>query len=263
MTLKRIKKSYLLKKSCRHGFQQKSEIIFIEDGKGCITINGQVVELQNKQVLVLLKGQNVSNIKSKCTGYSLRIKNGFFHQNIKPSEYRISLDYLNEISYNNPLVFSANYDKIVNLISLFFSFDKDIIQVAIKPSVIKTILKILSAEDLHELGKNNRIVDNFISMIKNDIYEYSNVSHYSKKLKISSKFLYKRCNKVLGKSPKVIIDNIKIEMIKRDLLSGKTIKQVVYAYNFSDHSHFTKYFKKKCGLTPIAFIRKRKKRLAV
>ncbi|MBT1686857.1 AraC family transcriptional regulator [Dawidia soli] len=62
------------------------------------------------------------------------------------------------------------------------------------------------------------------------------------------------CRKVSGKSASELITEQVILEAKRFLIhSDKTISEIAFALNFTDPSHFIKYFKKTVGKTPQAF----------
>jgi AraC-like DNA-binding protein len=62
------------------------------------------------------------------------------------------------------------------------------------------------------------------------------------------------CRKVSGKSAsELIIEQVLLEAKRYLLHSDKNISEIAFILNFSDPSHFVKYFKKAAGETPQVF----------
>jgi AraC family transcriptional regulator, transcriptional activator of pobA len=62
------------------------------------------------------------------------------------------------------------------------------------------------------------------------------------------------CRKVSGKSAsELIIEQVTLEAKRYLIHSDKNISEIAFALNFTDPSHFIKYFKKTVGETPQAF----------
>lgn len=81
-----------------------------------------------------------------------------------------------------------------------------------------------------------------------------NVAAYSGKLHISEKRLGQATAKVLGKTPKQIIDDRVILEAKRLLVHGnQTVKEIGFQLGFEETTNFIKYFRKHTTKTPVEF----------
>ena len=80
------------------------------------------------------------------------------------------------------------------------------------------------------------------------------VSHYASQLSVTEKRLNGATSKILGKTPKALIDERVILEAKRLLAhSSENIKEVAYALGFQEPTNFIKYFRKHSGNTPVEF----------
>jgi AraC family transcriptional activator of pobA len=80
------------------------------------------------------------------------------------------------------------------------------------------------------------------------------VSSYASQLSVTKKRLNQATTRVLGKSPKNIIDERVILEAKRLLVhTHENIKEIGYVLGFQDPAYFIKFFRKHCGITPVAF----------
>ena len=94
----------------------------------------------------------------------------------------------------------------------------------------------------------------FINLLENNYKDIKSVERFASMMAVSDKKLNKSTNKVLGKSPKEIIDERVILEAKRVLAhTGNSIKEIAFELGFEEPTNFVKYFKKHVGKTPIEF----------
>jgi AraC family transcriptional regulator, transcriptional activator of pobA len=106
-------------------------------------------------------------------------------------------------------------------------------------------LKLTSKEDL---------VIRFMKLLAKHCNEERSVQYYADKLYISSKHLTKTVKEVTGKTCRELIDEMVIKEAKLLLnYLGHSVANVAESLHFSDQFFFSKYFKKRTGLTPTAF----------
>ncbi|NDV97594.1 AraC family transcriptional regulator [Dysgonomonas sp. 521] len=80
------------------------------------------------------------------------------------------------------------------------------------------------------------------------------IEFYADKLNISSRYLYKIVKNSLHITPKQVIDDVVVSMIKQMLLTTTLNNQeIAYKFNFPDQSSFGQYFRRCTGMSPIAF----------
>jgi len=91
-------------------------------------------------------------------------------------------------------------------------------------------------------------------LLSNENELTNKVSHYAKLLNTTPQNLNAICRKESGQSSAEVISNYIINEAKRLLLyTDLTVSEIAGKLDFKDNSHFTKYFKRNVGDTPIAF----------
>jgi AraC family transcriptional regulator, transcriptional activator of pobA len=106
-------------------------------------------------------------------------------------------------------------------------------------------LKLTSKEDL---------VIRFMKLLTEHFSEERSVQYYADRLYISSKHLTKTVKEVTGKTCGELIDEMVIKEAKLLLnYLGHSVANVAESLHFSDQFFFSKYFKKRTGLTPTAY----------
>lgn len=94
----------------------------------------------------------------------------------------------------------------------------------------------------------------FKDLLEIDFKTQKQVTYYSQKIIITEKRLNQSTTKILGKSPKEIIDDRVMLEAKRILAhTAESIKEIAYYLGFEEPTNFIKYFKKHTAQTPLEF----------
>jgi AraC-like DNA-binding protein len=94
----------------------------------------------------------------------------------------------------------------------------------------------------------------FKDLLEENFKKQKQVNYYAKQIIISEKRLNQATTKVLGKSPKQIIDDRVLLEAKRILAyTNQSIKEIAYSLGFEEPTNFIKYFKKNSTITPTEF----------
>ncbi|MDQ1805102.1 AraC family transcriptional regulator [Chryseobacterium sp. CKR4-1] len=109
------------------------------------------------------------------------------------------------------------------------------------------------------MKKNNNtassLMAKFITLMLTHYKQERSIKFYADKLFISPNYLNILCKKQFGKTATSIIINEILLEVKRTLMtSDKSIKELVYDYNFQSMSSFSSFFKKHTGLSPRDFV---------
>ncbi|MGH2666639.1 AraC family transcriptional regulator [Flavobacterium sp.] len=179
------------------------------------------------------------------------------------------IKYLKEsILFNN--LFTVTQIEIQNQLKIFTDLfqqiadelhnEKDNLQSDILQNLLQNLMlhseRERKKQNFYEIKKSTDL--DYVLLFK-DILEtnYTNqkqVNFYAKQIIITEKRLNQATSKVLGKTPKQIIDDRIILESKRILAhTNISIKEVGYNLGFDEPTNFIKYFKKHSNLTPIEF----------
>ncbi|PQJ08970.1 AraC family transcriptional regulator [Flavipsychrobacter stenotrophus] len=94
----------------------------------------------------------------------------------------------------------------------------------------------------------------FRDLLENKYTKLKSVNDYSKIICISEKRLGQATSKILGKSPKEIInDRILLEAKRLLVHSNLSVKEIGQELGFEDPAYFVRYFKKNTEATPVEF----------
>lgn len=103
-------------------------------------------------------------------------------------------------------------------------------------------------------GADLDIVLLFKDVLETNYKQEKQVSYYASKAFVTEKRLNQATQRVLGKTPKEIIDERVLLEAKRILChTGQSVKEIGYSLGFEEPTNFAKYFKKHTQQTPLAF----------
>lgn len=107
-----------------------------------------------------------------------------------------------------------------------------------------------------------QLVMKFKQLIRLNCQKHHSVSWYAEHLQQSANYLNVMVKRVTGKTAGDIIAAQIIMEAKRQLIHTKlSPKEVAFALGFSDHSYFTKFFRKHTGKSPLQWFNDNKRQL--
>ncbi|WP_422081415.1 helix-turn-helix domain-containing protein [Ulvibacterium sp.] len=103
----------------------------------------------------------------------------------------------------------------------------------------------------HVLSRNQEITRKFNDLLTQNYRTQKSVGFYAGKMNLSAKHLSEVLKETVGKTIKQSIEEL-ILLESQSLLkqTAMEVKEIMYWLGFEDPSYFTKFFKKKTGLTP-------------
>src|SRR5690606_21364564 len=131
--------------------------------------------------------------------------------------------------------------------------------------IIRSLIYIVLNEidDVHQsqnpdpspvIDKETNILSRFKTLLAEHFIEERQVSFYADKMHLTPKYFSTIIKKVSGKTAGAWINEMLL-LESKVLLQNKdkSIAQIAYDLNFSDPSHFGKFFKKHIGISPLEY----------
>lgn len=98
------------------------------------------------------------------------------------------------------------------------------------------------------------LFQSFIQLLSGENGVKNKVAYYAEKLNTTPLNINAVCRKSIQKPATQVLSEFVLNEAKRLLLyTDKTISETVFGLEFTDPSHFVKYFKKAVGCTPQVF----------
>lgn len=238
-------------------------IVIISESTGKHTINYNTHTFNKGTVFTLRKNSIHKFHKSNAKGKFIVFTENFVMHNSDKTETVKLFRLFNEMLGSPKLQLNDNnYHEVNTLIQLI---KKEYSEIYDNHSIeiIRNLIQVL----IHKLfrlkskGNNNlgekKYHSQFIrlqELIENECFENRKVSHYAKKMGVTSRTLNNITQNVINKSAKSFIDDILIFQIKRLIMnSSLSFTEIAYQTGFDEPTNFFKYFKKQTGLSPKQF----------
>lgn len=247
----------------KHSFYH---LVFFTKGTGMQTIDFQNIPVKPFQVYFMIPGQVHSwAFEGEVDGYIINFSAAFFQS------FLLKADYLDDFAFFSGMVDDAVIDvpeqlrnKVINLFEELIDENESAKQMS--PDLIKSIMLQLFIH-IARIGKNLQqsgvptynytLLKNFQKLIEKNYIRIKLPKDYAELLYITPNHLNALCNDVLGISAGDVIRNRVILEAKRLLINrDMTVLEIANHLHFSDNSYFTKFFKKKEGITPEEFRKK-------
>lgn len=242
-----------IRKTSPHKHNNYFEIIYLTKGKGSHTIDTKEYEITTPVIFTIRKEQvHFWNIKTKPEGFVIIIKKAFIESCLdKEIKHLIS-------KLSSQTCLWPNDNSAVDIFNLLYREEQ--IKKSSKQPIIEGLLKALLAKFLESAipnfskKDNNSVYQKYIDLLNQENNLTNKVSHFAKLLNTTPQNLNRICRKETGQSSNEILSEHIINESKRLLLyTDYTISEIAHRINFKDNSHFSKYFKRHVGITPMKF----------
>lgn len=244
-----------IRKTVPHKHNKYYEIVYLSNGEGFHSIDGQKFSINSPIVFLIRKEQiHFWEISSEPEGFVIIIKKNFVEE---------SLDKQLKHLFSQISAFSTLYIKEKTTIEQLFQLLSNEYQnqTSQKTDLLEGLLKALLVKllentkaNLNTKAKNDTQFDQFKELISQHKSVSHKVAYYANLLHTTPQNLNAICRKENQTSASEIISEQLINEAKRLLLySNNNITQIGYALGFKDNSHFSKYFKRYTKVTPNTF----------
>ncbi len=240
----------------RHNYY---EVFIFEVGGGEHHIDFDTFPIQNNSIHFVSPGQ-VHNVvrKADSKGFVLLFSRDFYSSdNVRLNQFPFLNNNLNEpLLKLNQTQFEL-LNKLVNIIGIEQnsrdSLSKDLIKSHLNSFLIYC-KRFFNESDRTINFTNDSLSFRFKKLIETNYLKMHNVSEYASILNVSKKQLYESTKNEIGVPPKnLIYDRIILEAKRLVLYTNHSFQEIAFFLNYSDASHFTKFFKSKTGFSPTDF----------
>ncbi|WP_187028326.1 MULTISPECIES: AraC family transcriptional regulator [Pontibacter] len=248
-----------LQRAHRHAFQ---EIIFIEEGTATHSIDTEQTELQGPLVALIAQGKVHRFIPQPWTKlYVLRFTNEFLPRPVN-GLFNQLVNFTSFAVYTSEL-----HHKIKTLLDLMCQeYQQQAPNKVYIRHLLSALLTVLREEqqkrtvtDTTAGETNYDIFSKFLALLDQEFTHHRSVEYYATQLHITTKKLGELSKAITGETPSRIIEKRVVLAAKRFLIyTQDTVQEIAYTLGYTDHSHFTRVFRRLEGVTPTAFREKYK-----
>lgn len=245
----------------RHDFY---EILYLNNGSGIHIIDNNEYLIKPPCIFFLSPGQaHKLDLSQDIEGYIFIFTSEFYLFDQKDKNRLLEFPFFFSIEQQNPPLYIAKYDDKEFIEQLFFKGCKEISNFSnLSENIIRSLLDLLllSCAQLYphnsslQQSKGSIMVKKFLALAEEHFKKNLKINDYAEILAVTPHHLTQVIKQLTGKTTGRILQEKQIIEIKRLLIhTDYSINEIVELLNFTDHSYFTKFFKKHTGLTPLEF----------
>ena len=246
-----------IKRTKPHKHDAYFELIYLSEGAGFHWIDTQKIQITPPMVFFLSGQLHYWEMTSIPKGYVMLFREGFFDF-IKQNTLLNLIRSVEDIT-------DVQLSPDDNLEFLFTEMEKEyknpssnaveLIQGYLQVVLVKLLRHKEQMQTASVTATTDQVYRKFVHALRsaNPISNLK-VNEVAEQLHVSPQHLNVITRKASGKSASELISEQVILEAKRYLLhSDKNVSEIAFSLNFSDPSHFVKYFRKQTGETPQAF----------
>lgn len=243
----------------RHNFH---EIIFVLNGHGRHTIDGQPADLTPYSVSLIAKGQvHRFEYSSELSIYLVRFTDDFLPADLVSPTWDYHAMLFNHVGLNQTLRLQPPdaedvircFDLIEHEFALRQAFQR---YTALRHLLAVLVIRLGRAvEDALCPTTQQReaiaVYQAFVPLLEQHYADRHDVQFYADALHLSPIKLSRQLQAILGKTTKQIIDErVVLEARRRLWYTQQSVGEIAYALGYSDQFHLSKAFKRLVGMAP-------------
>lgn len=238
-----------------HKHHNYFEIIYLSKGSGNHYIDNISYKVETP-VLFFIRKEQVHNweLFSEPDGFVLIIKKNFIDHSLD-----LELKKLFVLISSFSKIHVANSKTIENIFNALLeentktSSKTNIISEALLKALLAKINE-LAVLQIENYNPKSDMYLAFLNLLNSSESLRNNVAYYANLLNTSPQNLNAICKKTTNKTASEIISEFIISEAKRLLIyTSITVNEIAFKLNFTDASHFIKYFKRATNQTPTQF----------
>jgi AraC-like DNA-binding protein len=234
------------------------EILFIEKGRGSFSLDDNKMTIGPGTIIFTSPGQvRRWNLKGPAYGYTLFFDKDFLNLFFTDDLFLYRFQYFNQYAKPTKIQMPAKLFhqtlKLVKTIEEEFSMLQNDSNHLLR-AVLYQLLVVLNRyyAVFYKVKGDTYVHPTFLrfrSLVEKEFMKRRHVATYAQLLKITPTQLNKICRQYSGLSAQQMIHHKVISEIKKELRRNQSIKEIVYAFDFSDPSNFNRFFKRITGTT--------------
>lgn len=235
------------------------EIIFVVDGKGCTTVDGERIDFQKGDILIynpFIEHYEESNLHEPTEFMFFAIDK--FEITDLPQNHLLPSDY--NVLYHSEESYSAIYDLFKKMIAEFESKDDFYVEITqnISRTILMYIFRIINCADQgFNIHKTNGALEKVIRFINDNYKNNISLEDIAHACYINKYYLSHQFSKFKGMSVGKYVLSMKIEEAKRLLeTTSFSINEISERSGFNDPNYFSRSFKKELGISPLNYRKK-------
>lgn len=235
-----------------------TQLFYVQEGEAKAHLDGHMLLLSPPCILIVPERCVHDFTWSESTeGYVLSVASTLLNRIIQPLSD--SNNILRKTAVHNV---SDNQLQLVN--SLFISISHDYQQHGVRDLMLETLLTALTiylnrqttlpVENVKRQERYRVHFSAFLQLVEKQYTNQWTIAKYAQQLGITPPHINSICKKMSNQSALEIVHQRVLLEAKRNLIyTSRTITEISYFLNFSDPSHFTRFFKNKTGKNPKEF----------
>ena len=235
------------------------QFFFINRGGGWLLSMGKKIVLEAPCVLII-----PSNIlhgfifQSEVNGDVFTLPDVLYDKFLKTAPALFSkLDQMQHISFE---AVSSDYQTLANLVEQIIKelqypdHATEFNSTLLFQSLLVNLYRSKRIENQSELKSDDRTLNHFQvfkTLIRKHIHEGKSIQFFAREMNLTPVHLNRICRTVSQKSALQIVHEFVVYEAKKYLKgTSRSIAEIAYLLDFKDPAHFSKFFKKKAGMTP-------------
>lgn len=243
-----------IRKTTPHTHHSYFEIIYLSEGSGIHHIDSRSYPV-SPPLLYFVRREQVHfwELDTEPDGFVLILKKGFVDRSLdkEMKSLLIKVSKYSCVKVTEPDAVHSLFSLLCNESSYSHEYSFQITEGLLKSLLAKVLEMALPQK---EQLQNKSLYDSFCELLENEDTVRNKVSHYAKILNTSPQNLNTACRKSASQSAAEVLSDHILAQAKRLLVyTNNSVTEIAANLDFSDTSHFVKYFKRLTGFTPLAY----------